>query len=80
MPQTSPAPGKKWAKVTRTETTMDDKGYMVTKDVDSWEEVDDVKPVRKAAPQVNAAVKKAPAPQKQGKQVQSGLASFFGKK
>ena len=43
------APGKKWAKVKKTEQTMDAKGYMIFQDVETWEEVDDIKPVRKTA-------------------------------
>ena len=37
------APGKKWVKVNRTEQTIDDKGYFVSRDYVDWEEVDDVK-------------------------------------
>ena len=85
------APGKKWVRVTKTEQSMDEKGYFVSKDVVEWEEVDDVeKPINK--PKLSVAsetaaksqgVKKAPASQpksqKAGK-VQATMASFFSKK
>ena len=31
-------PGMKWVKVKKTEMKMDAKGYMVTQDVESWEQ------------------------------------------
>ena len=84
------APGKKWVRVTRTEQSMDEKGYFVSKDVVEWEEVDDEKAVNK--PNLSVAsetaaksqgVKKAPPSQpksqKAGK-VQATMASFFSKK
>lgn len=37
------APGKRWARVTRTEQTMDEKGYFVSRDYEEWEEVEDAK-------------------------------------
>lgn len=42
-PPHAAAPGKKWAKVKKTEQSMDDKGYMCFKDVEVWEEVEDVR-------------------------------------
>ena len=47
-PAHAAAPGKKWAKVKKTESSLDAKGYMCFKDVVAWEEVDDVKPAKKA--------------------------------
>jgi hypothetical protein len=44
--------------VKKTEQGMDDKGYMCFKDVEVWEEVDDVKPAKKA-PTQSAGVKSA---------------------
>ena len=48
-PPQQAAPGKKWVKVKKTEQTMDAKGYMCFQDVEAWEEVDDIKTVRKSA-------------------------------
>ena len=45
-PKQPAAPGKKWVKVMRTEQTIDEKGYFVSRDVEEWEEVEDL---RKAA-------------------------------
>ena len=36
----TPEPGKKWAKVTKTESFTDEKGYFGTRDVQVWEQVD----------------------------------------
>ena len=47
-PNEAPEPGKKWVKIKKTEQTMDAKGYMCFKDVEVWEQVDDVKQARKA--------------------------------
>ena len=62
---------------------MDDKGYMVFKDVDAWEEVDDVKPAKRA-PAKSAGVKAqgavAQTQKKAGTKVQSGLGAFFKQK
>ena len=30
------APGKKWVRVTKTEQSMDEKGYFVSKDIVEW--------------------------------------------
>merc|ERR1712232_197642 len=47
-PPTAPAPGMKWVRVTKTEQTMDEKGYFVSRDYVDWEEVEDVqKPINK---------------------------------
>ena len=62
----------KWARVTKTEQTMDEKGYFVSRDYVDWEEVEDVqKPINKpkisvvseaaAAAKSSQGVKKAPA-------------------
>ena len=67
---------------------MDAKGYMIFQDVETWEEVDDIKPVRKTAaakataPQQSAGQKQAPKtqPAKNKNKVQAGLGAFFGKK
>ena len=48
-PSQAAAIGKKWAKIKKTEQSTDAKGYMCFKDVEVWEEVDDVKPAKKAA-------------------------------
>ena len=42
-PKEAAAPGKKWVKVTKTEQTIDEKGYFVSRDFETWEEVDDNK-------------------------------------
>ena len=55
-PPRDAAAGKKWAKVKKTEQTMDAKGYLVFKDVEVWEEVDDIKPAKRAPPK-SAGVK-----------------------
>ena len=46
-PDKAPAAGMKWARVTKTEQTMDEKGYFVSRDYVDWEEVEDVKPIHK---------------------------------
>lgn len=33
-------PGKMWVKVIKTETRFDAKGYMVTEDIETWEQQD----------------------------------------
>ncbi len=48
-PVQAAAPGKKWAKVKKTEQTMDSKGYMVFQDVEVWEEVEDTRQAAKKA-------------------------------
>eukprot|EP00353_Schmidingerella_taraikaensis_P004646 CAMPEP_0185573192 /NCGR_PEP_ID=MMETSP0434-20130131/4966_1 /TAXON_ID=626734 ORGANISM="Favella taraikaensis, Strain Fe Narragansett Bay" /NCGR_SAMPLE_ID=MMETSP0434 /ASSEMBLY_ACC=CAM_ASM_000379 /LENGTH=69 /DNA_ID=CAMNT_0028189345 /DNA_START=1028 /DNA_END=1237 /DNA_ORIENTATION=- len=66
---------------------MDDKGYMVFKDVTSWEEVEDEKPAKRPAaktmgvkadsPAVAAGQKKGATQKKGAPRVQSALQSFF---
>ena len=36
-PKEPAAPGKKWVRVTKTEQTIDEKGYFVSKDTEVWE-------------------------------------------
>ena len=83
QPTKPAAPGKKWVKVKRTETSMDAKGYMCTQDVEVWEEVDDVKPAKRstAAAKKSAGEKMAPLESKAAKpKVQRALADFFKSK
>ena len=89
------APGMKWVQVKSTEQLMDNKGYMVFQDVTKWEEIEDMKPIKRAAPAKSAGVKSdgtspaaagvkkatsGGAAQKKGAKVQSALASFFSVK
>ena len=66
-PKQAAAIGKKWVKIKKTEQTLDAKGYMCFKDVEVWEEVEDVKPAKKAAAKIldaekpSAGQKQAPA-------------------
>ena len=52
----------------KTETSIDAKGYMCTQDVEVWEEVDDIKPVRKSAAAKKPAGEKIPTASAKGDQ------------
>ncbi|TIC12563.1 hypothetical protein E3Q08_00415 [Wallemia mellicola] len=71
-------------KVTKSVTKMNEKGYMVTEDVDEWVTDDEAPPPKKTAAAGNASTKPKPKPaasaQAKPKAGQSSLNSFFKKK
>lgn len=71
-------------KVTKSVTKMNEKGYMVTEDVDEWVTDDEAPPPKKTAAAASASTKPKPKPaagaQTKPKAGQSSLNSFFKKK